>query len=176
MCFTCYIGINSEIDEVKWVKNIQTICIKKIDRSIFHKDTFINKNIYCIGTRESCGCNFGFIKIPDKIINDVRLYFPNTKQIKKEHTEYFEYEVSLELIENTIKQNAEYSEDTQNLYSIIIEQAKINDIVEFFGCWAGLEDKVPNEITEVDTRDKVINIDFGKIWDINIKINFVQKN
>jgi hypothetical protein len=170
MCVMCYIGVNSEISEIKFDKNNPAFYIEKMDKSEFDIETFSTDYIYYIGSREGCGCGFGTTKIPNEIISEVLSIVKYKKKIPEKYRQYFEFGDSIEQIEDNIKENQEFVEDTQKLYSLIHRICDSNSQVEFFGCWAGSEKKKLDEISQVDLNSTDLIIDFGKIWNSNIKV------
>ena len=170
MCVMCYIGINTEIEEVKFDRNNPAFCIEKMNFSDFNEETFSVQNIYYIGSSEGCGCGFGTIKIPESIISEVRANVKEQKEISIKCREYFDYEDTIEQIEETIKENKKFVEDTEKLYSLIYDLIERNNTVEFFGCWAGNEGAKPDEITQIKLRFDKFEIDFEQFWNSNVKM------
>lgn len=167
----CYIGIDSETREYLFDKDNPAFCIEKMDDlSVFDSDTFTTKNIYYVGSRESCGCGFGTIKIPNEISSRVLKTVKNGGVISDFDRFYFEFEDSVDEVEETIKENADFAEDTKKLYSLIHELSNDNNLVEFFGCWAGSEKNKIDEIIEINLKADNLTIDFSRIWNFNIKL------
>ncbi len=171
MCVMCYIGIDSETREYLFDKDNPAFCVERInDISVFDKDTFTTKNVYYVGSRESCGCGFGTIKIPDEISSGVLKTVKKNGVISNSDRLYFEFEDSIEEVEETIKENSNFAEDTEKLYSLLNELSYVNDVVEFFGCWAGSEENKTDKITEINLKTDNLTIDFSSIWNFNIKL------
>ena len=170
MCVMCYIGVNSKLQEIKFNQSNPTFCIEEMDVSCFDKKTFSSSNIYWIGSSAGCGCGFGTQRIPENVISEVRTLVINKKKIPDKYRNFFEYEDTIEQIEDTIKENKEFAEDTEKLYSLISELSEKNNIVEFFGCWSGSEGKEPDKIKQIVLSAEKFEIDFGEIWNLNVKM------
>jgi len=170
MCVMCYIGLKSEIKEIEFNQDKPAFCIERMQKSDFDAKTFSSPNIYWVGSSAGCGCGFGVQRIPENIISEVRAFLKNKKKIPDKYRNYFEYEDTIEEVEDTIKENKEFAEDTEKLYSLICEQSENNDIIEFFGCWSGREKEEFDKIKQVKLSAEKLDIDFGEMWNLNVKM------
>jgi len=170
----CYIGIDTEIPEKKFDKRNLEFCIERVENSEFDATTFTKKNIYYVGTSEGCGCKFGTLFIPDEIITAIKEKVKKGQAIPDNFRDYFEFEDTLEEIEETIEENKTYAEDTKKLYSLLEQLCGQNSDVEFFGCWAGKEKSKPDIISTTKFKSNDFFIDFHKIWDSNIFIRIAK--
>ena len=163
MCVMCYIGVNSEIEEIEFDESNPSFSIKKMNSSDFNEETFSAKNIYFIGSGAECGCScdFGISNIPKYVISEVRAIVKAQRRIPKEYREYFPSKRTIEQVENTINVRKKYAESTKRLYLLICSLCKENDSVEFFGCWTGCEREKPNEMTQINMSSDKLDIDFG---------------
>ena len=170
MCVMCYIGVNSKIQEIEFIQEKPAFCIEKVDASSFDEKTFTSSNIYWVGSSAGCGCGFGMQKIPENIISEVRALVKNKKKIPDKYRNFFEYENTLEDIEDTIRESTEFAEDTEKLYSLIYELSEKNNFVEFFACWSGSEKNEPDKVIQVLLSAEQFEINFSEIWDLNVKM------
>ena len=175
MCKMCYIGTNLEIAEKKFDVKNPSFCVELMDKSRFDSETFTTKNVYFIGSREGCGCSFGTYLIPNNVIIETKQILSKNETIPDRLRGYFQYEDTLEKIEETIAENKENSEDTQQLFSLINELINKDRMIEFFGCWAGDEMIKPDSISNFNSRSGELIIDFNEIYFSNIMIRFEKK-
>ena len=170
MCVMCYIGVTSEIEEIKFDENNPSFSIEKVHSSDFDEDTFSTKSIYFIGSGAECGCscNFGISSIPENIISDVRAALKEQRKIPKEYrghfpdiSIFFSRKRTIEQVEKTINFKKKYAERTDRLYALIYSLCEENDSVEFFGCWTGCEKYKPEETTQINLSTDKLEIDFG---------------
>jgi len=162
MCVLCYIGVNSEIEEIKFDKNNPSFSIKKMIFSDFNEETFFAKNIYFISSGAECGCscNFGVSNIPENVISEVRTIVKKQEKISKKYREYFSRKMTIEQVENTINFRKKFAESTERLYSLIYRLCEQNDFVDFFCCWTGCEKDKPDETTQINLNTDKLKIDF----------------
>ena len=170
MCVMCYIGVNSKIQEIEFNQENPAFCIEKVDISDFDEKTFTSSNIYWVGSSAGCGCGFGMQRIPENIISEVRVLVKNKKKIPEKYRNYFEYEDTIEDVEDTIKESTEFAEDTEKLYSLICELSENNNVVELFGCWSGSEKKEPDKVIQVVLSTEKLEINFSEMWNLNVKM------
>ncbi len=132
MCMMLYIASDKELPLIEWSdKSNNPICVTPLHESVKGViNQFTKKYVYYIGSYQGCGCGFQYDK-------------------KTLELDGFPEELANEIInEQSMREGS-----VKELFDYIKHNIKDAKEIELYSCWAGNEEGIPEQTTDIYLRN-----------------------